>query len=268
MYPNGSADVNRFHAAGGMSVVIGELLDAGLLHEDVNTVAGPGLRRYCTQPFLDDGALRWAPGARASTDADVLRPVAAPFQTGGALRVLTGNLGTAALKLSAVPADRHVIEAPAVVLDDPAELGTLFRRGELDRDFVAVVRFQGPRANGMPEMHSLMPVLGLLQDRGHRVALVTDGRLSGASGKVPAAIHIVPEAACGGPLARVRTGDLVRVDAAENRLDVRVPAADLDARSADPAPAAALGLGRDLFGVFRRQVGDATMGASLFGDPS
>jgi phosphogluconate dehydratase len=266
MYPNGSADVNRFHAAGGMSVVIGELLAAGLLHEEVETIAGPGLRRYCAQPYLDDGRLRWADGARTSTDTDVLRPVAAPFQASGALRVLEGNLGTAALKLSAVPADRHVVEAPAVVLDDPAELKRKFARGELDRDFVAVVRFQGPRANGMPEMHSLMPVLGLLQDRGHRVALVTDGRLSGASGKVPAAIHVAPEAVAGGALARVRDGDRVRVDASASRLDVLVPADEFARRTAAAQPPSATGLGRDLFRVFRRNAGDATMGASPFGD--
>jgi phosphogluconate dehydratase len=266
MYPNGSADVNRFHAAGGMSVVIGELLDAGLLHDDVETVAGPGLRRYCAQPYLEDGRLRWVEGARASADADVLRPVAAPFQASGALRVLEGNLGTAALKLSAVPADRHVIEAPAVVLDDPADLKRRFARGDLDRDFVAVVRFQGPRANGMPEMHSLMPVLGLLQDRGHRVALVTDGRLSGASGKVPAAIHVSPEAACGGALTRVREGDTIRVDAAESRLDVLVDAAEFALRTPATPPDEATGLGRDLFRLFRRHAGDATAGASLFED--
>jgi phosphogluconate dehydratase len=268
MYPNGSADVNRFQAAGGMPFVIAELLDAGLLHDDVETVAGPGLSRYCAQPWLDDGAISWAalPRPRVSGDADVLRPASAPFQATGALRVLTGNLGTAALKLSACPEDRHVIEAPAVVIDDPADLKRLFERGELDRDFVAVVRFQGPRANGMPEQHSLMPVLGLLQDRGHRVALVTDGRLSGASGKVPAAIHVAPEAAAGGPLARVRTGDVVRVDGKASRLDVVVDADTFARRTPDAAPPPATGLGRDLFAAFRRTVGDATMGASVFGD--
>jgi phosphogluconate dehydratase len=265
MYPNGTADVNRFHAAGGMGYVIGELLDAGLLHDDVETVAGPGLQRYRAQAFLDDGALHWAPAAKQSLDPDVLRPASAPFHASGALRVLDGNLGTAALKLSAVPADRHVIEAPAVVLDDPADLKAMFDRGELDGDFVAVVRFQGPRANGMPEMHSLMPVLGLLQDRGHRVALVTDGRLSGASGKVPAAIHVAPEAAAGGPLARVRNGDVVRVDAAASRLELRVDADELARRPVAEPPAPGAGLGRGLFAAFRRDVGDATSGASIFG---
>jgi phosphogluconate dehydratase len=266
MYPNGTADVNRFQAAGGTGVLIGELLDAGLLHADVATIAGPGLDRYRAQPYLEAGALAWAPGARGSSDAEVLRGVAAPFQAGGALRVLEGNLGTAAVKLSAVPPDRHVIEAPAVVLDDPAELGARFGRGELDRDFVAVVRFQGPRANGMPEMHSLMPVLGLLQDRGHRVALVTDGRLSGASGKVPAAIHVAPEAAAGGPLARVREGDRIRLDAPAGRLEVLVAVAEFAARTPALPPPAACGLGRGLFEVFRRSVGDATIGASVFGE--
>ncbi|MFO1405899.1 MAG: phosphogluconate dehydratase [Steroidobacteraceae bacterium] len=270
MYPNGSADVNRFQAAGGVAFVVGELLDAGLLHGDVETVAGPGLARYAEHPWLAGDALAWAPlrAPRASGDAEVLRPVASPFSATGALRVLTGNLGTAALKLSACPADRHVVEAPAVVIDNPSELKRMFERGELARDFVAVVRYQGPRANGMPEQHSLMPVLGLLQDRGHRVALVTDGRLSGASGKVPAAIHVVPEAAAGGPLARVRDGDVVRVDGPAGRLDVRVPAAEFERRVPDPAPPAATGLGRDLFAAFRRTVGDATMGASVFGDAS
>lgn len=271
IYPNGTADVNHFQAAGGMGVLIGELLDAGLLHADVQTLAGPGLDRYRRQPYLDDGRLRWAPapaaGARSSDHADVLRSVANPFQAHGALRVVDGNVGIAVVKLSAVPADRHVIEAPAVVLDDPGELKALFSRGELDRDFVAVVRFQGPRANGMPEMHSLMPVLGALQDRGRRVALVTDGRLSGASGKVPAAIHVSPEAANGGPLARVRTGDVVRLDATAGRLDVLVPDAELAGRipAAPDLSGHSAGTGRELFDVFRRSVGDATMGASIFG---
>ena len=268
MYPNGSADVNRFQAAGGVPFVIAELLDAGLLHGDVRTVAGPGLARYAAQPWLDGDTLAWAvlSAGRTTGDRDVLRPVADPFHTNGALRILNGNLGTAALKLSACPVDRQVIEAPAVVIDDPAELKRMFERGELDRDFVAVVRYQGPRANGMPEQHSLMPVLGLLQDRGHRVALVTDGRLSGASGKVPAAIHVVPEAAVGGPLARIRNGDVIRVDGRANRLDAIVPASELDRRVPDPAPPAATGLGRDLFAAFRHTVGDATMGASVFGE--
>ena len=268
MYPNGSADVNRFQAAGGVPFVIAELLDAGLLHDDVRTVAGPGLARYAAQPWLDGDALAWAslPAARTSGDPDVLRPVAEPFHTNGALRILNGNLGTAALKLSACPVDRQVIEAPAVVIDEPAELKRMFERGELDRDFVAVVRYQGPRANGMPEQHSLMPVLGLLQDRGHRVALVTDGRLSGASGKVPAAIHVVPEAAVGGPLARIRSGDVIRVDGRANTLEALVPAGELERRTPDPAPPEATGLGRDLFVTFRRTVSDATMGASVFGE--
>jgi phosphogluconate dehydratase len=267
IYPNGGADVNQFHAAGGMRVLIGELLDAGLLHEDVNTIVGRGLSRYREQPRLGEGGLRWAAEESRSTDHAVLRGLEAPFQSAGSLRVLSGNLGTAALKLSAVPQHCHVIDAPAVVLDDPHELKTLFERGELNRDFVAVVRFQGPKANGMPEMHSLMPLLGMLQDRGHRVALVTDGRLSGASGKVPAAIHVSPEASAGGPLARLRSGDRIVLDAAANRLEVMVEAAEFAARplaALDPSLQPDTNM-HQLFGLFRSAVSDATSGACVFG---
>jgi phosphogluconate dehydratase len=267
IYPNGSADVNHFQSAGGMRVLIGELLDAGLLHEDVNTIAGRGLHRYREQPQLSEAGLRWVADPTRSTDTTVLRPVDMPFQSAGSLRVLSGNLGTAALKLSAVPAHCQLIDAPAVVLDDPHELKTLFERGELNRDFVAVVRFQGPKANGMPEMHSLMPLLGVLQDRGHRVALVTDGRLSGASGKVPAAIHVSPEASAGGALARVKTGDRIIVDAAGNRLEVMVDAAEFAARPVaqlDPALVPATNM-HQLFGFFRASVSDAASGACVFG---
>ncbi len=266
IYPNGSADVNQFHAAGGMSVLIGELLDAGLLHEDVNTVMGRGLDRYREIPALTGGVLEWHAGSRASTDASVLRQVDQPFDGTGGLRVLSGNLGTAAIKLSAVSKDCHAIEAPAVVVDDPRDLKAMFDRGELNRNFVAVVRFQGPRANGMPEMHSLMPLLGSLQDRGYRVALVTDGRLSGASGKVPSAIHVSPEAGVAGPLARVATGDIIRIDPASSRLEVLIdaeelaarPPAQLDAARAVPSNVHAL------FGIFRSAVSDAASGASVF----
>jgi phosphogluconate dehydratase len=267
IYPNGGADINQFHVSGGMRVFIGELLDAGLLHEDVNTVMGKGLSRYRDQPVLAGGELRWLPREEGSIDPSVLRSCTEPFQSAGSLRVLSGNLGTAALKVSAVLKDSHIIEAPAVVVDDPADLKSMFDRGELNRDFVAVVRFQGPRANGMPEMHSLMPILGLLQDRGHRVALVTDGRLSGASGKVPSAIHVSPEAILGGPLAKLRTGDVLLIDIAASRLDVLIDAAEFAART--PAQ---LQEGADqdtnmheLFGFFRRAVGDALAGASVFG---
>jgi phosphogluconate dehydratase len=267
IYPNGSADVNQFHASGGMRVLIGELLDAGLLHEDVNTVMGRGLHRYRDQPVLGDGELRWVPDSRGTSDQSVLRHIDDPFQTGGSLRVLDGNLGVAAVKLSAVSSERHFIEAPALVLDDPGDLKALFDAGSLNRDFVAVVRFQGPRANGMPEMHNLMPILGTLQDRGHAVALVTDGRLSGASGKVLSAIHVAPEASLGGPLSRVRSGDVIRIDAVANRLQVLIEDHQLTAR--EPArqalerePQTNMG---ELFGFFRRAVSDSTTGASVFG---
>jgi phosphogluconate dehydratase len=267
IYPNGNADVNRFHACGGTTVLIAELLEAGLLHEDVNTITGHGLKSYCTHPELVEGRLSWRPGPHASTDPAVLRPVSAPFQSGGALRVLSGNLGTAVVKLSAVPADRYVIQAPAVVVDDPAELRVMFERGALPEDFVAVVRFQGPRANGMPEMHSLMPLLGALQDRGRRVALVTDGRLSGASGKVPAAIHVSPEADAAGPLARVRSGDMMRLDAVANHLAVLVDTDEFAARAPAQAPRARQVMSnvQQMFELFRGAVGDALTGASVLG---
>jgi phosphogluconate dehydratase len=269
VYPNGGADVNHFHAAGGTAFLIGQLLDAGLLHADVSTVAGPGLDRYREEPFLTaDGEVEWRPGPGRSLDPGVLRPVAEPFSADGGLRVLRGPLGQAVTKVSAVAAQHRVVEAPAVVFDDQAELVRAFERGELDRDLVAVVRYQGPRANGMPELHKLTPVLGALQDRGHRVALVTDGRMSGASGKVPAAIHVTPEAAAGGPLARVRDGDLILLDTDAGVLDLAVPAAELAGRPALGAPPSEeewVGTGRELFGVFRRAAGDASTGAAVFG---
>ncbi len=266
IYPNGSADVNHFHRSGGMRVLISELLDAGLLHEDVNTIMGRGLNRYRNQPVLAGSEVRWLPNDERSLDRGVLRSVADPFQEAGSLRVLNGNLGTAALKLSSVSHDSHLIEAPALVIDDPAELKGLFERGALNRDFVAVVRFQGPRANGMPEMHSLMPILGTLQDRGHRVALVTDGRLSGASGKVPSAIHVSPEASLEGPLSRVRTGDVIQIDAVADRLDVLVDPREFAARVPDKfAGAQVLDTNMHLlFGLFRAAVSDAISGASIF----
>ncbi len=213
VYPNGSQDVNAFQAAGGMGFVIRQLLDAGLAHDEVMTVAGPGLRRYQTEPVLDDGKLVWREGTATSLNLDILRPVSDPFEAHGGLRLMKGPLGRAVMKTSAVKPEHLVIEAPAIVFEDQDALLAAYQRGELNRDFVAVVRFQGPRANGMPELHNLTPPLGVLLDKGFKVALVTDGRMSGASGKVPAAIHVTPEAANGGPLAYVRTGDLIRVDA-------------------------------------------------------
>ncbi|MFI4934009.1 MAG: phosphogluconate dehydratase [Caulobacterales bacterium] len=261
VYPNGSEDVNAFHAAGGMAFVVRQLLDAGLAHDDVATVAGHGLRRYQQEPFLQDGALVWRDGSERSLAPDVLRPVDNPFDAEGGLRIAAGALGRAVIKTSAVKPEHRVIEAPAICFDDQDELLQAFQRGELDRDFVAVVRFQGPRANGMPELHALTPALGVLLDRGRKVALVTDGRMSGASGKVPAAIHVTPEAAAGGPLAKVRDGDVIRLDAYSGQLTIKVDERELTAREPAPRPAPGFGYGRELFGWARAAVGPADEGA-------
>jgi phosphogluconate dehydratase len=254
VYPNGAADINQFHAAGGVQFLIGELLDHGLMHADVNTVAGPGLERYRETPELIDGELIWRRAEATSSDHDVLRPATAPFAPDGGIRVLGGSLGRAVMKVSAV--QRRVIEAPARVFDDQAQLLTAFDNGELDTDVVAVVRHQGPKANGMPELHKLTPALGVLVDKGHRVALVTDGRMSGASGKVPAAIH------CTGPLDLLQDGDVIRVDADNDRLDVL---ADLrDRTPSEPSVNASHGTGRELFAAFRNLVGAPDAGASVF----
>ncbi|MBP6545369.1 MAG: phosphogluconate dehydratase [Phenylobacterium sp.] len=267
VYPNGSEDVNAFHAAGGMAYVVRELLDAGLAHEDVVTVAGQGLRRYQQEPFLVDGKLVWREGPAASLNPDILRPANDPFLPEGGIRLLSGGLGRAVIKTSAVKDAHLIIEAPAIVFEDQDELLEAYKNGELNRDFVAVVRFQGPQANGMPELHSLTPVLGVLLDKGFKVALVTDGRMSGASGKVPAAIHVSPEAGLGGPLAYVQTGDKVRLDAHAGVLEVLVEPAELAARPRAPKPAAGFGYGRELFGAMRRAAGPAEAGAcTLFGD--
>jgi phosphogluconate dehydratase len=259
VYPNGSADVNAFQAAGGPGFVLRELLQAGLLHPDVATVHPDGLEAFTRLPALESGQLRWRALPAASGDDSVVRTAADPFSASGGLRLLQGNLGRAVIKVSAVPADRHVVEAPARVFDGQEALQAAFRAGELDRDVVAVVRFQGPRANGMPELHKLTPPLAVLQDKGFRVALVTDGRMSGASGKVPAAIHVSPEASAGGPLARLRDGDIVRVDAQAGTLQALVDADTWEARAAEPMPDALRaeagdGLGRELFGGMRRNV--------------
>ena len=266
IYPNGKADVNHFHAAGGMGYLIRELLGAGLLHGDVTTVWGRGLADYRQEPVLDGDALAWRPAVDVSGDPAVLRGAAAPFQSSGGLRVLAGDIGHAVIKTSAVASERHVIEAPARVFHSQEEMQRAFREGALDRDFVAVVRFQGPRANGMPELHKLMPLLGALQDRGRRVALVTDGRLSGASGKVPAAIHVTPEAAEGGAIARLRDGDMMRIDAVEGRLEVMLDAEEWLSREMATADLAGNqhGVGRELFASFRARVGRADQGASVF----
>jgi len=261
VYPNGSEDVNAFQAAGGMAYVIRQLLDAGLAHDDVMTVAGPGLRRFQTEPFLDGGKLVWREGTAKSLNEDILRPVDNPFHAEGGLRLLTGPLGRAVMKTSAVEAGRMVVEGPAVVFEDQDALHDAFHRGELNKDFIAVVRFQGPKANGMPELHNLTPSLGVLLDKGFKVALVTDGRMSGASGKVPAAIHLTPEAADGGPLAYVRNGDVIRVDALKGTLEIKVDRNELMARERAYAPPSAAGYGRELFGWMRRAAGPADAGA-------
>ena len=264
VYPNGSADVNRFHAAGGMGFLVRELLDAGLLHEDKVTVSGGSMRDYAREPWLDGETLAWRDAPAQSLDLDILRPASDPFDAEGGLRILTGNMGRGVIKVSAVAPEHRVVEAPAVVFSSQEDFLAAFKRNELDRDFVAVIRFQGPKANGMPELHSLTPPLGVLQDRGRKVALVTDGRMSGASGKVPAAIHVVPEAMDGGPIARVRDGDIVRVDGEAGTLQILVPAAELDARETQTFTQPAYGLGRELFAPFRATVGGAESGASIF----
>lgn len=266
VYPNGSEDVNAFQAAGGMAFVVRELIKAGLAHDEVTTVAGPGLSRYAQEPYLDEtGALAWRDGTRESLSRDILRPVDDPFDPHGGVQLLAGNLGRAVAKVSAVKPAGRVVEAPARVFHSQEDLASAFKRGELDRDVVAVVRFQGPKANGMPELHSLTPPLTVLMERGHKVALVTDGRMSGASGKVLAAIHVTPEALDGGAIARIEDGDVIRVDAETGVLEVKVAPEVLAARPpAVPDPdQRQYGFGRELFGAFRHAVGSADAGASV-----
>jgi phosphogluconate dehydratase len=265
IYPNGRADVNHFAAAGGTGFLVRELLDAGLLHDDVRTIWGHGLRAYAVEPALGAaGRLNWRAAARETGAPDIMRGTVTPFHPAGGLALLDGNLGRAVMKTSAVAPDRHVVEAPARVFASQDALQDAFRSGALTGDFVAVVRFQGPRANGMPELHRLMPPLGVLQDRGQRIALVTDGRLSGASGKVPAAIHVTPEAQTGGPLARVQDGDMIRLDATTGQLDILVAPDIFAARTPAPPVPAGENTGRELFAPFRALVGPADQGASIF----
>ncbi len=261
VYPNGLADVNHFHAAGGLGYMIGELLDAGLLHDDTLTIAGDGLSRYRQEPKLQDGELVWTDGAGTKLNDRILRPATDPFAATGGLAELTGNLGSGIMKVSAVAPERHVIEAPAAVFNDQHSVKAAFQAGDLNRDVVVVVRFQGPRANGMPELHSLTPVLSVLQDRGHKVALVTDGRMSGASGKVPSAIHVAPEALDGGLIARLHDGDLIRVDATQGRLDVLTEGVTERPAASPDLSANSHGLGREMFDLFRAAAGPATSGA-------
>ena len=263
VYPNGLADVNHFHAAGGLAYMIGELLGAGLLHEDVRTARGDGLSLYASEPKLQDGTITYAPGPDASLNEKILRPVADPFQPTGGLAELKGNLGRSVMKVSAVAPERRVIEAAVRVFHDQGDVKTAFQAGAFTEDTIVVVRFQGPAANGMPELHSLTPILAVLQDRGLKVALVTDGRMSGASGKVPAAIHVSPEAAHGGPIARLRDGDRMRVDATTGQLEVLE--ADFENRAPVTADLSAShhGLGREMFDVFRANAGSAIEGGGV-----
>jgi phosphogluconate dehydratase len=269
IYPNGDADVNHFHAAGGTGFVIRELLDAGVLHEDVTTVLGQGLRAHCAEPFLQGESVVWKPATENSGDAAVLRPAREPFSADGGLRLLSGNLGRSVIKVSAVKAQHRVVEAPALVFDSQEAFMLAYKAGKLDRDFVAVVRYQGPRANGMPELHALTPALGSLQDAGRHVALVTDGRMSGASGKVPAAIHVSPEVLAGGALGKIRDGDLIRLDANTGLLQALVDDAEWAARTIDSPDLSACqtGMGRELFAMFRHSVSAAEEGAATFGLP-
>jgi len=266
IYPNGQEDINAFHEAGGTPFLIRELLDAGLLHNDVETVVGYGLERYAQMPEMDGDKLVWKPAVKESAWPEVLSTAKAPFAPDGGLRVLDGNLGRGVIKVSAVADEHRTVKAPAVVFDDQNELKAAFEAGDLDRDCVVVVRFQGPKANGMPELHKLTPYLGVLQDRGFKVGLVTDGRMSGASGKVPAAIHVYPEAANDGPLSRVKSGDLITLDAVKGVLEVDVSAEELAQRPVGKPDLSANrhGLGRELFGWMRKAASTAEEGASFF----
>ena len=265
IYPNGVADVNHFHAAGGMGFLIGELIDAGLLIGDARSLVGT-LEAYRQEPYLDDSELAWRNAPTESRDAEVLRPVSDPFSDDGGLRLIDGPLGRGVCKVSAVKPEHRIIEAPARVFDSQEALKAAFQAGELEKDFVAVIRFQGPVANGMPELHSLSPVLGALQDKGYKVALVTDGRMSGASGKVPSAIHISPEAARGGRLARVKDGDPIRLDCETGTLELGVHPAAFDARQDAPfrPNQGQVGLGREMFTAFRHGACETETGGSLF----
>jgi len=263
IYPNGAADVNHFHAAGGTGFLVRELLDAGLMHADTVTVMGEGLYAYAQEPWLSPDGLAWRPAPAISEDLEVLRPVDRPFGTDGGLKLLKGNLGRAVIKTSAVASLHRVVEAPALVFEDQAAVAAAFEAGRLYRDCVVVVRYQGPRANGMPELHQLTPLLTSVQAKGYQVALVTDGRMSGASGAVPAAIHLTPEASRGGMLGRVRDGDVIQVDSYRGVLSVQVDSAILQARAVHPPDMEPNqhGVGREVFATFRQQAGDAEAGA-------
>ncbi|AFJ47401.1 phosphogluconate dehydratase [Shimwellia blattae] len=264
IYPNGPADINHFQAAGGIPVLVRELLKGGLLFEDVHTVAGFGLKHYTMEPWLDNGKLAWRDGPTESLDKDVIASLEKPFSHHGGTKVMSGNLGRAVMKISAVPVENQIIEAPAVVFESQHDVLPAFEAGELDRDCVVVVRHQGPKANGMPELHKLMPPLGVLLDRRFKVALVTDGRLSGASGKVPSVIHVTPEAYDGGPLAKVQNGDMIRVNGQTGELTLLVDEAELAKREAfhPDFSAERVGTGRELFGALRENMSGAEQGAT------
>jgi len=270
VYPNGDADVNYFQAAGGPTFVIRELLDAGLVHDDVNTILGHGLRNHCKEPFLDGDKVVWRDLPEQSGDESVLRTHTNPFSDNGGLILVQGNLGRAVMKISAVKKEHHIVEAPALTFDSQEDFMHAYKAGKLNRDFVAVIRFQGPRANGMPELHALTPALANLQDSGFHVAMVTDGRMSGASGKVPAAIHVSPEILAGGPLGLVRDGDIIRVDATQGTLEALVPEDVWAARKMATADLSSnhIGMGRELFDMFRKSVSAAEEGAAHFPLPS
>jgi phosphogluconate dehydratase len=264
VYPNGTADINQFHAAGGMAFITRELLLAGLLHGDTVTVAGAGLGAYTQEPWIDGDRIAWRDGAMKSLDETILRPVSAPFEMEGGIRLLQGNLGRGVIKISSVPPDRRTIDAPAAVFESQADFSAAFKAGKLDRDVVAVVRFQGPRANGMPELHALTPPLTVLQNKGFRVALVTDGRMSGASGAIPAAIHVTPGADQDSAIARIQDGDRIVLDAEHGRLELMVDPSVLAARPPAAAPPEQHGWGRELFAPFRALAGDAEAGGGIF----
>ncbi len=267
IYPNGHADINQFQEAGGMALLFRELIEGGLVHEDVETICGHGLSRYTQKPVMQDGKLVWIDGVSESGDKEIIATVATPFKADGGLRVLKGNLGTSVIKTSSLREGSFVIKAPAVVFEDQHELEAAFKAGELEKDFVAVVRFQGPKARGMPELHKLTPPLGVLQDKGFKVAMVTDGRMSGASGKVPAAIHLCPEALDGGLIAKVQTGDMILVDGENGELTLLVDEAELAKRenAIFQVNGHHQGMGRELFGFMRRNLSTAETGAcSLF----
>jgi phosphogluconate dehydratase len=264
VYPNGMADVNHFHAAGGLGFVISQLLDAGLLHEDVQTILGSGLRNFCREPFLKDGELEWRDAPAETLDADIVRPASDPFDAEGGLRLVSGNVGRAIVKVSAVVPEHYSIKAPARVFSSQAAFTQAFNDGELETDFVAVLPGQGPRANGMPELHKLTPYLGVLQNRGFKVALLTDGRMSGASGKVLAAIQVTPESLAGGVIGKIRDGDMVTIDA--NGGSMVVEAGDIESRPTPDADIAnrQVGMGRELFTAFRERSEGAEQGAGIF----